>query len=179
MKHLFASFAVLVLSMLPAHTEDVQWTAQVVHRDSSKTEVYDGWVISPASDWAGESRGFRETVEAIYSQDTKPHIKHVYLGTLFHRDDIQAEVIGYLQKQKSFRDSPPPFGKWTFKGSGEMQKLVSEALLQSKFVASLNKVLSQHKQRISSVSMEKLCFTKEHDKIIWHGIVWLLVTTSA
>jgi len=179
MKHLSASFAILVLSMLTAHTADIQWATQVIHYDSSDTAVYDGWVISPASDFAGESRGFTETLEAIYSQDKDPHIKHVYLGTLFHRDDLQVEVISYMQKQRSFRDSPPPFGTWSFRGAGEIQKLVSEALLQSQFVASLNNALSLHKQRIGSVSMEKLYFTKEHDKIIWHGIVWLLVTKSA
>jgi len=76
-------------------------------------------------------------LEAIYAHGNVPHIKHVYLGTLFHRDDLQAEVVGYLKKQKSFHDSPPPFGTWAFKGSGEIQKLVSEALLQSQFVTAL------------------------------------------
>ncbi len=179
MKHLFGTFAGLVISVWAAHAQNVQWTAHVVHHDSSKVEIDDGWVISPASDSAGESRGFKETLEAIYAHGNAPHIKHVYLGTLFHRDDLQAEVVGYLKKQKSFHDSPPPFGTWAFKGSGEIQKLVSEALLQSQFVTALNNVLSRHKQTIGSVSMEKLYFTKEHDKIIWHAIVWLLVTPSA
>jgi len=177
MKTFIASLMLLTISVLPNCAEDLQWTTQLVHYEFSKP--YDAWVISPASDSAGERRGFRETVEAIYSQDKNPRIEHVYLGTLFTRHDLQTEVVSYLMKQKCFRDSLPASGKRTFTGNSQTQKLVSQALLQCKFVNSLNEVLSPRKQRINSVSMEKLFFTREDDdKIMWHAVIWLVVKPS-
>jgi hypothetical protein len=145
------------------------WTADLVHCGSEGEK----WVISPAVEPTKPQR-LADVLTTIFSKDRPARLKHIALGTLFTRADLQADVTGYLQKQELFQKSPPPFGqsRWDFKNSGEMQKLVADALLQSKFVASLNNELAAFEWRISSVSMEKLYFTKENEKVVWHAIVW-------
>lgn len=153
------------------------WTAKLVQHETEG----ESWVVSPAVE-PNKPQRFADVLTGIFSKDRQATIKHIAVGNLFTRADLQTDVIGYLQKQPRFQTSPPPFGqnRWDFKNSGEMQKLVADGLLQSGFVGSLNKELAAYGLKISSVSMEKLFFTKENEQVKWHAIVWLKLdkTTS-
>jgi len=155
-----------------AYADEPLWTANPVRYENEGEK----WVISPAVEPTKPLR-LAEALTAIFTKDSQARIQHVALGTLFKRSDLQADVIEFLQKQELFQTSPPPFGqsRWDFRNSGDMQKLVADGLLQSKLVASLNSVLANRGWKVSSVSMEKLFFTKENEKVVWHAIVWLKV----
>jgi hypothetical protein len=162
----------LAVSMwaVSAVANDPIWTADRIHSDNS----HDEWAIHPAVEPASPL-SLTDALKSIYEKDKQPVIRHIALGSLFKRADLQAEVVTFLQKQEDFQNTPPPYGKnkWDFENSGKMQKLVSQALLQSKFAESLNKDLAAYGWKITSVSMEKLFFTKENDKPVWQAIVWL------
>jgi hypothetical protein len=146
------------------------WTAQQVHPEAGQDE----WVIHPAAE-PEKAICLADALKGIYQKDQQPIIRHVAFGSLFKRADLQADVVVSLQKQEDFKKTPPPYGKnkWDFENSGKLQKLVSDALLQSKFAESLNKDLAAYEWKITSVSIEKLYFTKENDKLVWHAIAWL------
>ncbi|WP_150107194.1 hypothetical protein [Pedosphaera parvula] len=168
-----AIVAVFALFALSAFADEALWTAALVHYDVGQDE----WAIYPAVEPTPPQR-FVDVLQVIHSKDKKGHIHSIALGKFFTRADLQSDVVAYLQKQKLFQTSPPPFGhnRWNFKNSGEMQRLVSDALLQSRFVDSLNRDLAAYKWKITSAGMEKLFFTKEDEKIVWHAIVSFSVT---
>lgn len=160
---------------ISSSADEALWTADLVHYEPGRDE----WVIRPAVEPAKPQR-LADVLKTISSKDPKLGIRHISLNTLFKRADLQSEVVAYLQKQKEFQKSPPPFGqsRWDFDNSGEIQKLVSDALMRSTFVVSLNRELASYNLKITSTNMEKLYFTKEDQKINWYGIVWLKLTPS-
>jgi hypothetical protein len=151
----------------PAIADEALWTTELVHYDAGSE-----WAIYPAVEPV-ERKRMADILRSIHSKDKKARIHSIALGTLFKRADLQSEVVGYLQKQPLFQTSPPPFGKnrWSFKTSREYHKMVSEALLQSAFIKSLDKELATYGWKVISAGMEKLYFTKEDNKIKWHAIV--------
>jgi len=168
LKHSIYMIAACIAIGTSAIAGESIWTAKLVHYGEDKDE----WAIYLATDPIKPSQ-LSELLKNIFNQDQNARIHHIALGKLFAREDIQTEVVNYLQKQELFQSSPPPFGlnQWNYKGSGEIHKLVSDALLQSKFVASLNQELAMYHRKIMSAGIEKLFFTKEDGKIKWHGIV--------
>lgn len=155
---------------LPSFADEALWTADLVHYGSDG----DKWVIEPAVE-STKAQRLAAVLQTIHSKGQEVQFKHIALNTLYSRADLQSDVIGYLEKQELFQTSPPPVGKgrWDFKNSGEIQKLVKNALLETQFVTLLNKELAAYGWKISSVSMEKLYFTKEDGKLKWHAIVWM------
>jgi hypothetical protein len=178
MKTLRIVIVLIVLFGVRTQAEDRMWTREFVHYEFPKEPAYDAWIITPATEHTPKPERLEDLLTAIHSQDRNARIKHICLITLFTQSEIQLDVLTYLQKQRVFRDSPPPFGanRWEFENKGEIQKLVSDGLLQSRFVASLNKALVTYQKKIESVSIEKLYFTKEGEKITWHAIVWFRVS---
>jgi hypothetical protein len=159
-----------------ASVDERLWAADLVHYEAGT----DKWVIRPAVE-PTEPQSLADVLRRIHTTVDSPDINHIALGTLFKRTDLQFEVVRYLENHPQFRRTPPPFGKnrWDFESSGEIRKLVADALLSSVFVTSIRQQLQGYNWSISSVDIEKLYFTKEDGKIAWHGIVWLKLSKRA
>src|SRR5258707_656251 len=157
--HVLIALFLLLPSLAVA--DEALWQAQLVHPDTGPDE----WVISQAVAPTKPEK-IADAFKTIYAKDKQPRIRHVALGELFKRADLQADVIAYLESQPAFNASLPPFGhnRWGFKNSAEIPKLVSAALLQSKFVESLNKELAAFGWKATDTNMEKLFFTKDDGK---------------
>lgn len=137
------------------------------------------WVISPpVAPVTGVK--FTNLLNDLLATNKETQIRHIALGDVASRPDLQSEVMSRLEKTHLFQKAPPPFGmgKWNFKHSGDYQKLVADALLASDLVGKLNEGLAPHDKKITGVSMEKLFFTKDESGVHWHSAVWLLVTTT-
>jgi len=162
----FFTFFGLVFSTFPS---EGLWVAEQVDPRSSE------WVIHPTET---NPQTLPQILRKTYQNEKKSRIRHIALGSLYQRADIQADVVENLERQERFKVAPPPFGKnnWDFPEKVEVQKLVADALLHSHFVKSLNDDLSAFRLRIVSVAMEKLYFTKDHNKVTWNAIVWLKVS---
>ncbi|HVU26693.1 MAG TPA: hypothetical protein VHG71_03030 [Verrucomicrobiae bacterium] len=169
MKKVRTIFALSALLALPAFADEALWTTEFHHYDFAKP--FDAWPIYPAVE-PTKPETMAQVLNDIYSKDKNPRIFGISLSTLSTRADIQEDVVTYLEKQPEFQKSPPPFGinKWNFENRAQIEKLVSDALMQSRFVNSLNKEFARQGLKISSAGFEKTFFTKENGKIVWHAI---------
>jgi hypothetical protein len=167
---------ILVCFILSSRAGEVLWKAELVHYDLVQPP-YDAWVVSRALEAGPQSQQLTNVLATIHAKDKNARIAHVYLGGQVGQKDLQSDVVSYLEKQESFKKTPPPSGQgaWTFKNIEEIKKLVAEGLMQSKFANSINAALAPQKKRITSVSMEKLLFTKKDGKTVWNAIVWFKI----
>ena len=168
-------FGVLACCILSSRASEVLWKAELVHYDL--VPPYDAWVVSPALEAGPQSQQLTNVFATIHAKDKNARIAHVYLGDQVGQKELQSDVVSYLEKQESFKKTLPPSGQgaWTFKNIAEIKKLVAEGLMQSKFANSINAALAPQKKRITSVSMEKLLFTKKDGRTVWNAIVWLKI----
>ena len=172
--------AVLFCCAAPAvfaqNLAELRWVHQLVHYTPAEAPAYDQWVIVPPAPRSENAQDFAAVVEAI-SHETNTSIAHIYLAELIRRPELQAAVMEYVTAQPEFQKHPPPtgFGRWEFKNSGRMRALVEQGLLRSPFVRDCNAVLGKHGKAVTSVSMEKLFFTRKNSQWGWDAIVWLRV----
>ncbi len=169
-------FGILACCILSSRAAEVLWKAELVHYDFVQPP-YDAWVVSRTFETGPQSQQLTNVFSTIPAKDKNARIAHIYLGDHVGQKDLQSDVVSYLEKQESFRKNPPPSGQgaWTFKNIAEIKKLVAEGLMQSKFANSINAALAPQKKRITSVSMEKLLFTKKDGKTVWSATVWLMI----
>lgn len=157
------------------HLAEVRWQYRLEHFTPAEAPAYDAWIIEP-QDAATRVENFGSLMDLL-SGEGNSNIEHVYLRNLVRQPETRDAVMKYVEAQPEFKKNPPPagFGRWEFKNSKTMRRLVEQGILKSPLVVEISEQLAKHGKTVRSVSMEKLFFTKKEGDWSWDAMVWLMI----
>jgi hypothetical protein len=169
----------LSCSTLSAQGSRVRWEAKFKHYTPAESPDYYAWQILVAG-WRGvksdtPAASFEATVNNIFAADKRPRITSIALSNISEMDSLRENVINYLINYGAIAPAAPnkPM-RWKLRNGAEGRiQLVTEAILHSGFVASLDRVLQKRGERIVSLQLEKLLLALDEKPPTWLAMVWL------